>query len=219
MRPLIAKKKADFIVLFPLSVLQCSQGAADQPTSTAVPLSSTVAPSYLTAVTPHFSTSAPPSSIVASFSSTADVPVQAEVLGSSAAVTGSVAAASAVSLAASDQVQTAAKGPVPVQSEHSERSTIEIAGPAAGQTVKTAAVSSETTATSVQGIVVSSAAAGNSDLTPGDLDGIAAALAEAQRLLIAPVADSKAVTIQNVHTTSGLDPLPVTKEDIRPGIR
>ncbi len=108
-----------------------------------------------------------------------------------------------------------------MQSEHSERSTIEIAGPAAGHTVKTAAVSSETAAPSVQGIVVSSAAAGNSDLSPGDLDGIAAALAEAQRLLIAPVADSKAVTGQgqHVHTTSGLDPLPVTKEDRRPGIR
>jgi len=104
-----------------------------------------------------------------------------------------------------------------VQSEHSECSTIEIACPAAGHTVKTAAVrdSSETAASTV----LSSAAAGNSDLTPGDLDGIAAALAEAQRLLIAPVADSKAVTIQHVHTTSGLEPLPVTKEDRRPGIR
>ncbi len=102
-----------------------------------------------------------------------------------------------------------------MQSEHSECSTIEIACPAAGHTVKTAAVSSETAASTV----LSSAAAGNSDLTPGDLDGIAAALAEAQRLLIAPVADSKAVTGQHVHTTSGLDPLPVTKEDRRPGIR
>jgi hypothetical protein len=102
-----------------------------------------------------------------------------------------------------------------VQSEHSERSTIEIAGPAAGHTVKTADVSSETAASTV----LSSEAAGNSDLTPGDLDGIAAALAEAQRLLIAPVADSKAVTGQHVHTTSGLEPLPVTKEDRRPGIR
>jgi hypothetical protein len=153
-------------------------------------------------------------------SSTAAVPVQAEVLGSSAAVTGLAAAASAVSsAAAADQVQTAAKGPVPVQSEHSARSTIEIAGPDASHTVKTAAVSSETAAPSVQAIVLSSAAAGNSDLTPGDLDGIAAALAEAQRLLIAPVADSKAVTIQHVHTTSDFEPLPVTKEDRRPGKR
>ncbi len=106
-----------------------------------------------------------------------------------------------------------------MQSEQYECSTIEIAGPAARHTVKTADVSSVTAAPSVQEIVVSSAAAGNSDLTPGDLDGIAAALAEAQRLLIAPVADSKSVTIQHVHTTSGLDPLPVTKEDRRPGIR
>ncbi len=106
-----------------------------------------------------------------------------------------------------------------MQTDHSERSTIDIAGPAAGHTVKTAAFSSETAAPSVQGTVLSSAAAGNSDLSPGDLDGIAAALAEAQRLLIAPVADSKAVTGQHVHTTSGLEPLPVTKEDRRPGIR
>ncbi len=195
-----------------VSSVSSSQGAAVQPTSTAGLISSTVAPSSSTAA-PIPSAAVIPVQLA---SSIAAVPVQAEVLGSSTAVTGSAAAASAVSSAAADQVQTAAKGSVPVQSEHSERSTVETA---AGHTVKTAAVSSETAAPSVQEIVLSSAAAGNSDLTPGDLDGIAAALAEAQRLLIAPVADSKAVTIQHVHTTSGFVPLPVTKEDRRPGIR